>query len=166
MPAQLLFRAEQPVGSRVLEILPPLFYRVELRRVWRQKLHKDIMLSAVVEYLLRLVPFGVVHHKEQSLVLGAETLEEFEKLSGVEFVTKHIVTLAMSLRAVAVEVRSDVSELLHRFCSARIPTMRDFWLDAESGFVQSEQRVALCYAFGNHAGELFLKRFCAALFAL
>lgn len=166
MPAQLLFRAEQPVGRRVLELLPPLFYGAELGRIWRQELQEDVMFPAVVADFLCLVPLGVIHYEKQSLVFGTETFEELEELFGVDFVSKHVVAFVVSLRAVAVEVRSDVRELLRWFCPARIPAVCDFWLDAERGFIQNKQRVALCYESGNQARKLFLKRFCAALFAL
>ena len=64
MPAQLLFRVEQPVGGCVLEPLPPLLYRAELRRVGRQELYEDILLVAIVHDFLSLVPSCVVHDKE------------------------------------------------------------------------------------------------------
>lgn len=124
------------------------------------------MLIAIIYDFLCLVPSGVIHDNEHQWIFRVQFFEKFEELFRVDFIAKHIMALVVSLRAVAVKVRSDVRELLRGFCPARIPAVRDFRLDAERGFIQDKQRVALRYESGNQASKLFLKRFCAALFAL
>ena len=56
----------------------------------------------------------------------------------VEPVAKHVMAFVMALCSVAVEVLADVCELLYWLAAFREPASRNFWLDAERGFIQNK----------------------------
>ena len=124
------------------------------------------MFVAVVHYFFCFVPSGIVHDEKHFWIFGVHAFEELEELFGVEFVAKHVVGFVVTLCTITVEVLAHVCELLHWFAAFEEPSACNFWLDAKRRFIQHKEFVALCYSFGNQASEFFLKRFCAALFAL
>ena len=74
--------------------------------------------------------------------------------------------LVMPLCAITVEVLAHIRKLLNRPAPFPEPTVRNFWRYAECCLIEYKERIALDYAFAYQASEFFLKRFCAALFAL
>lgn len=80
MPAQLLFCVEQLVGCCVFEFFPPLFYWVQIWRVWWQELYKYVVFFTVVAYHFCFMPGSIIHNEKEKRIFAVQAFQELEEL--------------------------------------------------------------------------------------